>query len=589
MWILVRLCVSLMTIALFAEAGCQPSDRPGKAAAPAAAPTRVASPYPLVVAVVGDPMSFNPIISDTQAGRAFGGAVFDTLLRLDPATATVRPGLASRWSYDAERSEYTLTLRNDVVWHDGRPLTARDVVFTVEAIQAIADSPYSGILRIDDQAVKVSAVDPTTVRFSLPRAYAPFLKSLVIPIIPAHKFEQYLEPDRLREIADRWGVDSDRDEIVGTGPFRLASYEPGQRIVLERNDAYWRRDSEGVRLPYLDRYILRIAPNRETALEWFLGGAAHIFSPRFDEVATLRNAPSANEFVIEEIGTDTASLFLTFNRNPLHYRQRGEFDPRFGWFNDPRFLQALAHAIDKRAIIDGALGGLGVPARSLIPPSNPFSDNELGGYPYDTELARQMLDEAGYRDRNRDGVREDANGKAIQFSLATNQGNAVREQIGKLLVSQLAEVGVRATLQTLPFPDLFERIDATYDWDALLIGFTVGIDPASSENLLRSNGELHVWYPLQQTPATAWEAQIDDLLDQGTRELDPTRRWEIYREIQAILHKQLPMIQLVRPTLFAARRLQVENFRPSPWGFHRIEELRLRNPIPEQQPGEPSH
>ncbi len=573
--------ISLAAVTLFAVTGCWQSDRPGSTDSAGSEPTRVSAPHPLVVSVIGEPLTFNPIIADEQAGRAVGGAVFDTLVRLDPTTAIAMPNLAKTWTYAPESREYTLTLRDDVRWNDGVPLTARDVVFTVDAIHAAPDSPYAPILRIDDQPIKASAPNPTTVRFTLPRPYAPFVESLVIPIIPAHKLGAGIADGHLDQIANQWGVDVDPAELVGTGPFRLARYVPGQRIVLERNDEYWRHSETGQTLPYLDTYILRIAPDRKTSLDWFRAGAIHIFTPRFDEVAALRKSSTADEFVIETIGQDTSSLFLTFNRNPLRYRRGGKTDPRFSWFNDPRFVRAVAHAIDRNAIVEGALGGLGVPALSLIPPANPFHI-KLEEYEYNPDLAREMLDEAGYTDRDKDGAREDTSNTPVKFTLTTNRGNTVREHIGQMVVDQLLAVGIQATLQTLPFPDLFERLDATYDWDAMLIGFTVGVDPASSENLLRSDGDLHVWHPLQQLPATAWEAQIDDLVDQGTRAMDRTQRREIYAEVQEILHKQLPMIPLVRPTLFAARRRGVENFHPSPWGFDSVEELRLRKPSAEK-------
>ncbi len=584
MWLLIRLCIWSTTAALFAAGGCQPAERPDGATSSNGPPQHQPAPYPLVVAVVGAPQTFNPIVADGQAGRTVGGAVFDTLLRLDPETAEPIAGLAASWTYDPQTHDYTVRLRDDVKWQDGVELTARDVAFTTRAIHAVAESPYSAILRIDGNPVEVREIDDRTVRFSLQRPYAPFLKSLVFPILPAHRFVETVPIDQPATIATQWGTDTDPGEVIGTGPFRLVGYQPDQRIVLERNPSYWQTDQRGERLPYLDRYIVRIAPDRETTLSWFKAGALHIFSPRFDEVAELRAASTRDEFAVEEIGTDTASLFLTFNRNPLHYRSGGKTDPRFTWFNDPRFLRGIAYAIDKRAIIEGALNGFGVPSRSLFPPANPFSDDELGGHPFDLELARRTLEMAGYPLRS-DGVRQDDKGNPIEFTLVTNQGNAVRERIAAILVDQLATIGVRAKLESLPFPDLFERLDATYDWDAMLIGFTVGIDPASSENLLRSDGELHLWHPLQPHPSSAWEAQIDDLLDQGNRELDPTRRWEIYREVQAILHKQLPMIQLVRPTLFAAHRHGVENFRPSPWGFHAIEELRVRKIEPTKAKG----
>jgi len=569
--------IILVGLVAAVASGCWSSGEPRATATPTPTPRSLT---PLVVAFVGEPSTFNPIIDESRTGRAVGGAVFDTLIRLDPVTAEARPNLATEWQYDAEKHAYTLLLRDDVYWHDGEPFTARDVVFTIDAIHAVPESPYARILNIDAKPVRAAIAGTHSVRFQLPRPYAPFIQSLVVPIMPAHRFPDDLTGDALNEMILAWGATSRPEEVIGTGPFRIETYAPREHVVLRHNPAYWRYDEAGARLPYLDRYILRVAEDRESAMRWFLDGAIHIFNPSFDEVATLQSASATSGFVVEEIGPDTGSLFLTFNRNPLHYRKGDKTDPRFSWFNDRRFLAAIAHAIDKERIIDEVLQGMGQPAVSIIPPANSFADARLVDYAYNLDLARETLDDAGYRDRNRDGTREDPSGTAIAFSLATNEDNPVREKIAKLVVAQLAEIGMRVSLETLPFPTLFERLDATYDWDAMLVGFTGSVDPASSENLLRSSGELHVWHPLQSQPATKWEAEVDALLDRGSRELDLETRREIYARVQEILHKQLPMIHLVRPTLFAARRVDVENFQPSPWGFDQIDGLRLRAPEP---------
>jgi len=525
---------------------------------------------PLAIAVIGNPGTFNPIVADDPAARTVGGAIFDTLLRLDPDTAEARPNLATNWSLDPSGTIYTFELRDDVRWQDGEPFGADDVVFTLAAIRAIPDNAYASFLNVDGAPIGVEKVAEHSVRFTLPRPYAPFLHSLIIPIVPRH-----LLGDDGTAIAERWGTDTAVGDIVGTGPFRIAEYAANERILLERNPTYWRSREDGTRLPLLDHYVIRIAADRKTARDWFLAGAIHIFNPRFDEASDLI-AAAKRDFAVRAVGPDTASLFVTFNRNPFHYRRDDKIDPRLTWFQDTRFLVAVAHSIDKRAMIDKALDGHGVPEVSYLSPANQFYDTELTDYTYDPQLARSILESAHYIDRDGDGIREDANENPITFSLCTNEGNPLRERMAKLLIGNLADVGIRVTLERLSFPALFERLDATYAWDAMLIGFTGGIDPASSENLLRSTGDLHVWHPAQQMPASAWEAQIDDLLDSGSRELDPTKRRDIYWHVQEILHRELPMIPLVRPTLFVAYRRDVENFSPSPWGFHRIEELDIR-------------
>jgi len=563
-----RICHWLVLLAALLCFAC---DQGGSPVEPAK-PTRRPRP-PLSVAAVGNPLTFNPIVANDPAARAVGGALFDTLVRVDPTTATARPHLAASWTAAADGTSYTLRLRDDVLWHDGEPFGADDVVFTVAAIQAIDESPYSDVLEVDGEAVMAAMVDQHTVRFELPRPYAPFLHSLIIPILPAH----ILGPEVTPTLAQAWGAATDLESIVGTGPFELVEYTPGARLELRRNPSYWRSDPQGNQLPYLDRCTIRIAGDRATALQWLLDGSIHIFNPRLDETAWLLERANPR-LIVRPIGPDTSSLFLTLNRNPFHYRRNGNVDPRLTWFKDPAFTQAIAHAIDKQALIKGALEGRGEPAVSYLSPANWFYNTQLTDYVFDPAVARRILEDANYKDRNGDGIREDANKAPIAFTISTNEGNPIREKLAKMIADQLRAVGMDITLERLAFPTLFERLDATYAWDAMLIGFTGGIDPASSDNLLRSSGDLHVWHPSQQMPASAWEAQVDDLLDQANRELSPERRRDIYWHVQEILHKELPMIHIVRPTLYIAYRNDVVNFSPSPWGFQRIEELDLVDP-----------
>ncbi len=563
-------CRLQIAAALFLIVGCE------SGGGASVEPSQQRLPQPLVVASVGDPATFNPIIAADPTARAIGGAVFDTLLALDTTEAGVRPNLAQRWTYDEDLRGLELELRDDVVWQDGKPFTAADVVFTANAILASPDSPYARVLRIDRRRISVSQTGEHSVRFSLPRAHAAFVPSLVIPILPSHRFAAVVAGQGINTVARQWTVQTPVAEIIGTGPFRLAEYRAGESAQLVRSERYWKRDGAGVQLPYLDRYVIRIADSRKRMLDWFLGGATHIYSPRFDEVATIENHMPVDERKVEVAGLDTSSLFLTFNRNPARYRTNGKIDPRLRWFADRRFLQAVAHAIDKQAIVDEVLAGHGAPALSHLPPSSPFSNSELTDYEYDPALSRRILEDAGYRDRNGDGQREDSLGNAIHFTLSTNEGNPIRQRIAKMVIAQLARIGMRITLETLAFPALFERLDATYAWDAMLIGFTGGIDPSSSDNLLASSSDLHVWNPMQRQPASAWERDIDRLLDEGRRQTDPAKRREIYWHVQEILHDELPMIHLVRPKLFAARHRSVENFVPSPWGFTGVEKVRLQ-------------
>lgn len=566
--------VALLAVA--AATSCTPSADEGPPAGVASTPTRSIA-QKLATSIVGDPQTFNPILAADNASRAALGEIFDTLVRLDPHTAEPEPNLAESWKCSDDGLECVFQLRADVLWQDGRPLTAEDVAFTFAVIQdpAVRNS-FATFLTIDGKPLQVEVAGPRQVRFRLPRPYAPFLQSLAVPVLPRHLLGESL---RNGTFAEQWGVNTPLEAIVGTGPFRLVEYRAGELLRLRRSDNHWRRDGDGRRLPYLDEHVLYIATSQEAQHQLFVEGKTQIYSPPLAEVGPLREKSAELGIAVEEVGVDTGTLFLTFNRNPNRPAREGGADPRYDWFTDRRFLLAVAHSIDKQALVAGPLLGLGRVAVSYLSPANRrFHDPDLQDYAYDPALARRILDEAGYELRSGESVRRDRSGNPVEFELSTNADNAMRGEICEMLVADLAAVGLRVRFAPLDFPTLFEEIDATYDWDAMLIGFTGGVDPASGENLLRSSGPLHVWRPSQEKPATPWEAEIDRLLDAGTRELDADKRRAIYAQIQRLLHEELPMIQLVRPMRFTAFSTTLRNFSPATWGVDHPEELRIAAP-----------
>jgi peptide/nickel transport system substrate-binding protein len=212
-----------------------------------------------------------------------------------------------------------------------------------------------------------------------------------------------------------------------------------------------------------------------------------------------------------------------------------------------------------------------------VSPANPvFHNPDLKDYPYDLEQAARLLDEAGYGDRNGDGVREDARGNPIEFGLVTNAGNLLRERMCSILQDDWTKLGLKVNYRPQSFQSLVERLSTTFDWDAVLMGFTGSIDPNNGANLLRSSGNLHLWNPGQKTPATPWEAEIDRLLDEGAAELDLERRRQAYFRIQAILHEELPMLQTVRQRIASAYSDTLVGFRPTVWGLWEPERISIR-------------
>lgn len=563
-------------LALLALAACNSAPAtPASSPTPAAAAARPRHASHLFTATIADPKTFNPLIVTDAASSAAIGDLFDALVRLDPRTLEMQPALAERWELSADGTEATFFLRRDVRWHDGQPLTAADVVFTFDAIfDPRVPSSLKHPLTIDGQRPKIDAVDDYTVRVRLPRPFAPLLSAIAAPIVPKHILAPALAAG---ELAQQWGIATPPERLIGSGPYKLERYEPAQYIHLVRNPDYWRRDDAGQPLPYLQEQTIRIVSNQDTAYLKFLAGETDIHTPRPEEIPDLRAQAAGRDIAVQEIGLDTGTLFVTFNRNPAHYRANGAPDPRLRWFTDPLFLRAIAHSIDKASIVNNALHGFGRPALSYLSPENAqFYNPNLTEYAYDLDTARRLLAEGGYQDRDGDGVIEDRDGHPVEFTLNTNAGNQVREKICAIIKEDWERgLGMKVHFKPLDFGLLVEKLDTTFDWDAMLMGFTGSPEPHNAANLLRSSGNLHLWHPNQKSPATEWEAEIDRLLDTGARTLDPVQRQQAYWRVQEILNQELPMIQTVHAQRFTASTNALQNYSPSVWGVYRPELLRF--------------
>ncbi len=554
-------------------AGCQ-SDSTPSTPVTATAPAPATSVQRLFTATISDPKTFNPILVTDAASGAAVGDVFDTLVRLNPKTAEVEPWLAERWEASADGTEWTFYLRPGVRWHDGQPLTAADVVFSFDALyDAQVPNSLRHILTIDGKRIQVEALDAQRVLLRLPHPFAPLLNSISVPIVPKHLLAESLAAGRF---AQQWGIDTPPASLIGSGPYQVAEYVPAQYLRLRRNPNFWLRDEQGAALPYLEEQTIRIVPNQDTAYLKFLAGEIDIHNARPEEVPDLHAREQALGITVRDIGLDTGTLFVTFNRNPAHYAKNGKRDPRLDWFTDQKFLRALAHSIDKQSMIISCFHGFGKPAVAYLSPENkPFHNPNLEDYAYDLERARALLAEGGYTDRNGDGTIEDKEGNAIEFSLHTNAGNQVREKMCSILKEDWTKLGMKVNYRPLDFALLVEKLDTTFDWDAMLMGFTGGVEPHNAANLLRSSGNLHLWQPNQQTPATPWEAEIDRLLEDGARELDLEKRRQIYWRIQEILHQELPLIQTVLGARFTAFKNTLQNFEPTVWGIFHPERIRI--------------
>ena len=213
------------------------------------------------------------------------------------------------------------------------------------------------------------------------------------------------------------------------------------------------------------------------------------------------------------------------------------------WFQNKQFRQAVAHTIDKSAIIDEVQQGLGYPQWSSISPATgDFHNPNVRRYEYDLDKANEILDGLGWTDSDGDGIREDSEGNPIEFSLVTNTGNSVREKVGTIISQGMKDIGLDVDYKLIEFGDLVSQLTRSYDWEAMIIGFTGGSDPYGGISFWHSGEGLHLWNPNQSQPATEWEAEIDELYIRGSQELDHDKRVEFYHRAQEVAAENVPII-----------------------------------------------
>ncbi|MCL4557632.1 MAG: ABC transporter substrate-binding protein [Deltaproteobacteria bacterium] len=526
----------------------------------------------LVTAVVSDPRTFNPVLANETSSTDVLDPVFAGLTRVDPYTFKVEPELAGSWTISTDRKVVTMDLRRDVYFSDGKPFSADDVVFTFKVIYSPEVlSSFRDLFTLGGRQIKVEKVDDHTVRFILPVPFYPFLESLSIPILPAHVLRKPL----LEDLFERtWNIMTPPGQIVGLGPYVMTSYVPSQYILLKANPYYYGRDGKGVRLPYIKRRAILIVQNQDAQYVKFISGETDIYSPRPQEIAPLESMGKRRHFIVKEIGLDTGIMFISFNRNPAHYRRGGKTDPRYRWFTNPYFLRAVAHSIDKQGIIDDVYRGYGEPAVSFIPRNVPVYHLDMPDYAYSLDRARTLLEKGGFHWSN--GILYDGAGNRVEFDFFTNSGNEQRERIASIVLSDLTKLGMKVNYKPLDFNTLVEKLTSNFDWDCVLIALTGGYEPHDGANVLLSSGMLHLWDPAEKVPATPWEAEIDRLMTKGAEEYDIEKRAIYYKKVQKILHDELPLIPIVRQDDFVAYTDRLEGYRPTVFGNYRPEMMRLK-------------
>jgi peptide/nickel transport system substrate-binding protein len=546
----------------------------------------------LVSAILSDPKTFNPALSN-ESPNIFG-YVGEGLITED-GKGKIQPALAESWLVSPDSKSITFTLKPNLKWSDGAPLTIDDVSFTFNEVYFNEEIPTDtrDILKIgkDRKLPTVKKVGDNQVEFTTPEPFAPFLRTLGISILPAHKLRSTITQKDSKGkplFLSTWGINTNPSELVSNGAFMLATYTPGERLVFKKNPYYWRKDTQGRQQPYIEKIVWQIVESTDTSLVQFRSGGLDSYGVSPDFFSLLKKEEQKGDYKIYNGGPSTGTTFMSFNLNQGERNGKPLVDPiKSRWFNNVKFRQAIAYGINRQRMINNIYRGLGAPQDSPISVPSPYYFSREQGLPfynYNPQKAKELFTAAGFKYNEQNKLTDDR-GNLVRFTLITNSGNKIREALGTQIKQDLALIGIEVDFTPIAFSLLIDRIDNSLQWDSLLIGFTGGIEPNDGANFWSVDGGSHLFNlkPQAGKPQIAnreiadWEKKIDELYIQAAQELNEEKRRKIYIETQKITQENLPCIYLVNALSFSAIKNRVKGIDYSPIGgpFWNLPELTI--------------
>ncbi|MGA8224360.1 MAG: ABC transporter substrate-binding protein [Candidatus Acidiferrales bacterium] len=534
----------------------------------------------VVVGLRSEPKTLNPVLAADDTSRDVIRCLTADLIHINRESLKTESALAKSWTVSRDGRQYTLHLRQGLRFSDGHPLDADDVLFTFQMyLDEKNHSPQRDLLVIAGKPIEVEKLDLYTIRFELAQPYAAAERIFDgLGVLPKHLLEgSYREG----KFGQAWGLSVAPSQFAGLGPFRLKEYVAGQRVVLERNPFYWKEDSAGKRLPYLDGIVFLFVPNEDAQVVRFEAGDTDILT-RFsaDSFPVLEKQQTARAYHLYDLGAGLEYNFLFFNLNDLSGKGHEEIAKKQAWFQDARFRQAVSAAIDRESIIRLVYQGRATALWGSVTPGNKlWVDNALPHPAQSFDRARQLLQSAGFSFAS-DGRLLDAHGAPVEFSILTSSSNAQRMKMATLIQDDLSHLGMNVHVVSLEFRAMVDRLLNTYDYEAAVMGLVSGdADPTPEMNVWLSSGETHLWHPGQEKPATPWETEIDGLMQKQMVTLDYAKRKQLYDRVQEIAAENLPIICLASPNILVAARDRIGNFHPAilgPYALWNIEELYIR-------------
>ncbi len=496
----------------------------------------------------GEVLLLDPWNVSDQSSLLVTRQIYEGLVDYEGQTLKIGPRLAEMWERSVDGRQWTFTLRRGVKFHDGTDLTAEAVVFNFERARSSANeyrptkpvgddfSSYKtqwGGLDADSMIAKVEAKDPITVVFTTRVPFGPFLPTMAMPNFAL------VSPRSIRDDRDRWMLPASK-AAAGTGPFafRPGAWEKDRQIALEKNPGYWQKDTDRGTLPHLDRVVIRVirdAPTRLAELKSGSVDAVRDFSPQ--DISTVKSDPNLQ--VMPRPSLNVAYLGVNVSMKPL---------------DDLKVRQAIAMAINRKAIVDAVYAGEAkVASQFIVPGMLGYDDSVTDFYKYDTDGAKKLL--AAYPN----GIATD-----LWYVAASRPYYPDPRRVAEALAADLAKVGITVSLKSV---DL-----ATYRADARgnkyplwLFGWTG--DNSDPDQLMAMFAPSVVAGSDAPATGSAWSNPTAwDLLRKARSSTDDSRRAELYKQVSKIVQKEVPSVPMFHANPLTAATRKVKGFVPHPTG-----------------------